>query len=78
MKSLETRAKALELQAEMQRLTLAMQLDAARKQSHLAWSLPLVTAGIGWLVKPSGRWLGLAWMLSRLYVRTRKAQRSAR
>lgn len=77
MNPLETRARVLELQAELQRLTLAVRLEKARKRSNFFWLLPAVASSLGWLAKPRSGWLGLAWTLSRLYLNRRERLRKS-
>ncbi len=75
MNQLSNYAKLLELEAELQRVSLGEQLAAGRQHTEWSWMLSLLGSAAGWLVKSrGGRRVGVMWALSRLvsYWRNRK------
>lgn len=74
MSPLATRAKILELEAELQRVSLAAKLQVGRERSSISWLLPVLGGSVGWLLSSRSKWLGVAWLLSRtLWQRRHKS-----
>jgi hypothetical protein len=74
MNPLATRLKILELEAELQRVSLAAKLQVGRQRPSIAWVLPMVGGSVGWLLRSRSKWLGLAWLVSRtLWQRRHKS-----
>jgi hypothetical protein len=71
MDPLATRARLLELEAELQRGALAVRLDAARRRPGVAWLLPPIGAVVLSMWRPQARWLSALWMVVRLVTRGR-------
>jgi hypothetical protein len=65
MNPLEMRAGILELEAELQRVSLAAKLQIDRKRSNASLVLPMLGSAVGWLLRSRSKWLGMVWLLSR-------------
>jgi hypothetical protein len=63
---LAQRRQLLELEAELQRATLAATFETWRKRRALAWGTAIGTAGVGLLRVPRLRWLLFASLAARL------------
>lgn len=72
MNTLATRAKILELEAELQRISLALKIETGCRRSDVAWLLPLVSLTVGWFIRPRSRWLSALWLASRMFQGRRR------
>jgi hypothetical protein len=76
MTPLAIRAKLLELEAELQRVSLQTKLDAARQKSNLAWALPVLGTAASWLVRSRSRWFGVGLLATQMLWRRRKSAKA--
>jgi hypothetical protein len=65
VKPLEMRARILELEAELQRVSLAAKLQRVRRRSDASLLLPALASAVGWLLRSRRKWLGMAWVVLR-------------
>jgi hypothetical protein len=63
---LAQRRRLLELEADLQRATLAATFETWRRRRALAWGTAIGSAGVGLLRQPRLRWLLFASLAARL------------
>jgi hypothetical protein len=78
MTPLAIRAKLLELEAELQRVSLQTKLDGARQKTNLAWALPVLGTVASWLARSRSRWFGVGLVASRMLWRSQKSAKAKR
>lgn len=72
MDPLTTRARLLELEAEMQRIALGVTLAEAHAQTRpLRLAGSLAVAAAGWLLRRRAATFGGSWLLGRLWPKLR-------
>jgi hypothetical protein len=78
MTPLAIRARLLELEAELQRVSLQAKLNAARQKSSLAWALPVLGTAASWLLRSRSRWFGAGLVATQMLWRRQKSATAKR
>lgn len=78
MNSLATRAKLLELEAELQRASLAIKLEGFRRETDWVWVFAALKTTAFWLIRPRRKWFGILSVLSGWFFRRRSTHRAFR